>query len=139
MSTEVATELEPAAIEYEPKNLTISVNVSDLEKSIAWYRDVLGFEVEYRMDDIGWCELTTPFGAVNIGLSQTEEQRAGGTVPTFGVRDIEAARQRLDARGVKQDELFDVQGMVKLLGFYDPDGNPWMFAETSATYPGVNG
>ena len=26
--------------------------------------------------------------------------------------------------------------MVKLMGFYDPDGNPWMLAETSKTYPG---
>jgi glyoxalase/bleomycin resistance protein/dioxygenase superfamily protein len=97
---------------------------------------VLGFDVEYRLDDIGWCELKTPFGAVNIGLSQTEEQRAGGTVPTFRVKDIAAARRHLEKRDVKTDEIFDVQGMVKLMGFYDPDGNPWMFAETSGTYPG---
>ena len=37
---------------------------------------------------------------------------------------------------MKLDEIFDVQGMVKLMGFYDPDGNPWMLAETSQTYPG---
>jgi len=92
------------AIEYEPANLTISVNVSDLERSVAWYREALGFEVEYRMDDIGWAELKTPFGAVNVGLSQTEEQRAGGTVPTFGVLDIEAARRHLAALGVRLDE-----------------------------------
>jgi catechol 2,3-dioxygenase-like lactoylglutathione lyase family enzyme len=122
--------------EYESKNLTISVNVSDLQRSIDWYREVLGFAVEYRMDEIGWCELTTPFGAVNIGLSQTEDQRAGGTVPTFGVKDIAAALRHLEAQDVKRDEIFDVQGMVKLLGFYDPDGNPWMFAETTQTYPG---
>ena len=123
--------------EYETKNLTISVNVSDLERSIQWYRDTLGFEVEYRMDEIGWAELKTPFGAVNVGLSQTEEQRAGGTVPTFGVTDIDLARRHLEGVDVRVDETFDVQGMVKLMGFYDPDGNPWMFAETSGTYPGA--
>jgi CreA protein len=123
--------------EYETKNLTISVNVSDLERSIQWYRDTLGFGVEYRMDEIGWAELKTPFGAVNVGLSQTEEQRAGGTVPTFGVTDIDLARRHLEGVDVRVDETFDVQGMVKLMGFYDPDGNPWMFAETSATYPGA--
>ena len=134
--TEAATDATTAPITYETTNLTISVNVSDLQRSIDWYREALGFDVEYRLDEIGWAELTTPFGAVNVGLSQTEDQRAGGTVPTFGVVDIEAARRHLESRRVKQDEIFDVQGMVKLMGFYDPDGNPWMLAETSQTYPG---
>ena len=134
--TEAATDATTAPIMYETTNLTISVNVSDLQRSIDWYRETLGFDVEYRLDEIGWAELTTPFGAVNVGLSQTEDQRAGGTVPTFGVVDIEAARRHLESRGVKLDEIFDVQGMVKLMGFYDPDGNPWMLAETSETYPG---
>ena len=134
--TEAATQATTAPITYETTNLTISVNVSDLQRSIDWYREALGFDVEYRLDEIGWAELTTPFGAVNVGLSQTEDQRAGGTVPTFGVVDIEAARRHLESRGVKLDEIFDVQGMVKLMGFYDPDGNPWMLAETSKTYPG---
>jgi len=26
---------------------------------------------------------------------------------------------------------------VEAAGFYDPDGNPWMLAETTATYPGA--
>lgn len=134
--TEAATDATTAPITYETTNLTISVNVSDLQRSIDWYGEALGFDVEYRLDEIGWAELTTPFGAVNVGLSQTEDQRAGGTVPTFGVVDIEAARRHLESRGVKLDEIFDVQGMVKLMGFYDPDGNPWMLAETSQTYPG---
>ena len=134
--TEAATDATTAPITYETTNLTISVNVSDLQRSIDWYREALGFDVEYRLDEIGWAELTTPFGAVNVGLSQTEDQRAGGTVPTFGVVDIEGARSHLESRGVKLDEIFDVQGMVKLMGFYDPDGNPWMLAETSRTYPG---
>jgi catechol 2,3-dioxygenase-like lactoylglutathione lyase family enzyme len=134
--TEAATDATTAPIAYDTTNLTISVNVSDLQRSIDWYRDSLGFDVEYRLDEIGWAELTTPFGAVNLGLSQTEDQRAGGTVPTFGVADIDAARRHLESRGVKLDDTFDVQGMVKLMGFYDPDGNPWMLAETSETYPG---
>ena len=134
--TEAVTEATTAPIPYRTKDLTISVNVSDLQRSIDWYREALGFEVEYRLDEIGWAELKTPFGPVNVGLSQTEEQRAGGTVPTFGVTDIEAGRRHLESLGVKLDETFDVQGMVKLMGFYDPDGNPWMLAETTATYPG---
>ena len=62
--TEAATDATTAPITYETTNMTISVNVSDLQRSIDWYREALGFDVEYRLDEIGWAELTTPFGAV---------------------------------------------------------------------------
>jgi len=115
--------------EYD-EQFVISVNVSNLEQSIDWYREALGFEVHYRMDHIGWAEVRTPWPGVNIGLSQTEEQRAGGTVPTFGVKDIDGARAHLESKGARFDgDTFDVEGMVKLAGFADPDGNPWMLAE----------
>ena len=91
----------PTSAKAETTNLTISVNVSDLQRSIDWYREALGFDVEYRLDEIGWAELTTPFGAVNVGLSQTEDQRAGGTVPTFGVVDIEACVRALGRLGYR--------------------------------------
>ena len=58
--TEAATDATTAPFAYETTNLTISVNVSDLQRSIDWYRDALGFDVEYRLDEIGWAELTTP-------------------------------------------------------------------------------
>lgn len=137
MSEQVATQQAATPFEYETHNLVISVNVSDLGRAIDWYRATLGFDVSYRLDDLGWCELTTPFGPVHVGLSQTEEQLAGGTVPTFGVKDIDAARAHLESLDVRLDETFDVQGMVRLMGFYDPDGNPWMLAETTKTFPGA--
>ncbi len=53
----------------------------------------------------------------------------GSTVPTFGVTDLDAARGRLEANGVKFDDTSEVPGMVRLATFYDPDGNPWMLAQ----------
>ena len=111
------------------KQLVISVNVSDFERSVAWYRDVLGFEVLYKLDQYGWGEVTTPWAGVTIGISQTEEQRAGGTVPTFGVTDIDEARRHLESLDVRFDgETYAIEGMVKLATFYDPDGNAFMLA-----------
>ena len=76
--------------------------------------------------------MRTPWGGVTIGLSQTEELTHGGTVPTFGVKDIEAARAHLESLGTRFDgDTYDVGGMVKLATFYDPDGNAWMLAESS--------
>jgi len=113
------------------QNLTISINVSDLERAIEWYQDVLGLELVYKLDQYGWCELATATKHVTIGLGQTEEQKAGGTTPTFGVRDIDAARKHLESKEVRFDgDTYEIEGMVKLCTFYDPDGNPFMLAES---------
>jgi predicted enzyme related to lactoylglutathione lyase len=114
--------------------LSIAVSVSDLDRAIAWYRDALGFEVEGRSDEIGWAELTTPYPGVTLGLARADEGfRVGGTTPTFGVRDLDAARARLERRGTRFDgETVVYEGMVKLASFYDPDGNAFMLAQNLA-------
>jgi uncharacterized glyoxalase superfamily protein PhnB len=61
-----------------------------------------------------------------------EELQTEGTTPVFGVKDIEAARSHLESNGVRFDgETQVIPEMVKLATFYDPDGNPWMLAESS--------
>lgn len=114
--------------------LTCSLGVSDIGKSLAWYRDVLGFELLYHREDLGWCELTTGVARVNVGLSEVEQPGGkGGSTLTFGVGDIEAAKAALDRHGVRQDgPVREIQGMVKLLTFYDPDDNALMFYEEVA-------
>jgi catechol 2,3-dioxygenase-like lactoylglutathione lyase family enzyme len=112
------------------RNIVISVNVSDLERSIAWWGEMLGFEPTYVMKEYGWCELGTSIEGVGLGLGQVEEVKAGGTTPTFGVSDIDAARGHMESRSVKFDgDTYEIEGQVKLCTFYDPDGNPFMLAE----------
>lgn len=109
--------------------LTCSIGVADLDRGIAWYRDVLGFELLYRLEEIAWCELSTAVERVNIGLGQREDAGgSGGATLTFGVADIEAAKAELDRHGVRQDgPIRDIPDMVRLLTFYDPDDNALMF------------
>lgn len=111
--------------------LTCAIGVSDLDRSIAWYRDTLGFDLLYRLEDNAWCELKTSVDRVNVGLSQVEEAGGkGGATLTFGVEDIEAAKAELDGRGVRQDgPIRDIPGLVRLLTFYDPDDNALMLYE----------
>lgn len=115
-------------IEYNPENCVISVGVTDYDRSLAWYRDVLGFELVYELKDYGWCELSTPFD-FNIGLGQTETVTPGNVTPTFGVRDINAAIAHLRGHDVKVEDWHEVPGMVRLSTFYDPDGTSWMLAQ----------
>mgnify|MGYP000067744347 FL=1 len=121
------------ALDYS-REVTGSMGVSDLGRSITWYQDILGFELVYRVDDIGWCELSTGFDGFTIGLSQVEKvQQGGGATNVFGVKDIDVAKAFLDERGVRQDgDIQHVPGMVKLITFYDPDGNAMMLAQNLA-------
>ena len=115
------------AIRYDG-GLTCALGVTSLDRSIAWYRDVLGFDLLYRLEDMAWCELSTGVARVNLGLSEVEEAGGkGGATLTFGVEDIEAAKAELDARGVRQDgPIQDIPDMVRLLTFFDPDDNALM-------------
>ncbi len=112
-------------------NITAALNVSDLDKGIAWYRDVLGFELLYKLDDMGWCEFKTETKGVNVGLSTTEgTKQGGGATLTFGVKDVASARSQLEAKDVRFDgETQTIPGMVSLATFFDPDGNQLMLAQ----------
>jgi CreA protein len=116
-------------LDYNAANCVISVNVSDFERSKAWYRDVLGFELSYELTDYGWCELQTPFG-FTVGLGQSEQVTPGSIVPTLGVHDIDEAIEHLRAHDVAVEDWHQVGSMVRLSTFFDPDGAAWMLAQT---------
>ena len=112
------------------QRLVISVNVSDLDQAIDWYEKALGFELHYKLDQYGWCEMSTATQRVTIGLGQTEELKQGGPTPTFGVEDIDAARKHLESLDVKFDgDTYEIDGMVTLCMFSDPDGNSYMLSQ----------
>ena len=112
--------------------LTASIGVTDLDSAIQWYGRVLGFQLLYKTDEIGWAELATHIPGVIVGLSQNESvTQGGGATNVWTVVDIDSAKAHLEAHGVKQDgDILIVPDMVKLLTFFDPDGNAMMFAQS---------
>ncbi len=110
-------------------DITLAIDVSDVDASITWFKDILGFEVVFQVE--GWVEVSTPVSGLTIGFGEGEVSAAPGTVPVFGVTDIDAARSELEAKGVAFDgDTFTVFDMVKLCNFSDPDGNRYMFAQS---------
>jgi catechol 2,3-dioxygenase-like lactoylglutathione lyase family enzyme len=127
-------------IDYAP-HMTAAIAVSDLQRSLTWYRQVLGFDPIYTLDDWGWAELRTSIEGVNLGIGQSETiDPAGGATLTFGVRDIGAARRHLEGHDVRFDgETREIEGMVLLATFYDPDGNTFMLAQRLDTDQAARG
>jgi catechol 2,3-dioxygenase-like lactoylglutathione lyase family enzyme len=105
----------------------VSVPVTDLERSTAWYRDALGLEQtghggwpEFRIGENAFLYLLDP---TNIG----QEFRGPHTAPiALRVADVAEARAELEGRGVEfAGEVFDT-GVCRMAPFADPDGNALM-------------
>jgi len=110
--------------------ITIALSVTDRSASAAWYKRHLGFDELFSADEAGWTELATNTPGVSIGLGDAEVVNAGSTMPVFGVPSFDSARAALEAEGIQFDgDTIEVEGMVKVAAFFDPDGNTLMIAE----------
>ncbi|MDX2175128.1 MAG: VOC family protein [Candidatus Sumerlaeia bacterium] len=121
----------PPVYQYRPE-VTCAMGVSDLAASLAWFRDVLGFEKVFESVENGWAEVATATPGVTVGMSQVEEPKVeGGATLVFAVTDIEAAKSELEAKGVRFDGgIMEIPGMVKLATFFDRDGHKFMFSQS---------
>lgn len=112
--------------------LTLAFQVKNRKATVDWYKKNLGWDLLYDVAEIGWCEVATHIKGVNVGFSEVEDPKPNGSlVPTFGVKDIEAARAKLESNKVRFDgPTREYPGMVRLATFYDPDGNPLMLFQS---------
>jgi predicted enzyme related to lactoylglutathione lyase len=107
--------------------------VSDIDRSIAFYRDKVGFALDHdtRTDQMHVAQLTPPGSGCSIVLGDLPAHRemAPGSMRGLQlcVADAEAARQELLSRGVEASEItvFDERDGGTFFGFKDPDGNTW--------------
>ena len=105
--------------------------VSDVDRSRAFYRDVLGFTVDVDQEvapGVWIVQMTPPGSACSVmfgtGLPVFTEMAPGSVRGLHLVVDgIEAARAELAGRGLDVGDLQDVGGGVRYAGFADPDGN----------------
>ncbi|KPJ81207.1 MAG: glyoxalase [Gemmatimonas sp. SG8_23] len=110
----------------------VHLRVSDLERSVRFYTEVLGFDVQQRLGDSA-AFLSAGGYHHHLGLN-TWESRGGppparGTTGLYHVAfryprraDLAAALRRLIAHGVRLDGAAD-HGVSEALYLSDPDGN----------------
>ncbi|MCY7396364.1 MAG: VOC family protein [Nocardioides sp.] len=111
--------------------------VSDLEASIAFYRDQVGFALDHdtRNEHMHVAQLT-PAGSgcsIVIGDLPAQNEMVPGSMRGLQlvVGDAAAAREELVGRGVEASEItvFDERDGGTFFGFADPDGNTWSVQE----------
>jgi catechol 2,3-dioxygenase-like lactoylglutathione lyase family enzyme len=105
---------------------TVWYRVRDLDAARTFYRETLGFE-ETAVDFPGrWSQLR--HGSMAIGLAEGDPSEDGG-VAHVDVQDVKAEADRLRAAGVEVGIVFELQGEMRLLDVYDPDGNRIQLAQ----------
>jgi catechol 2,3-dioxygenase-like lactoylglutathione lyase family enzyme len=111
----------------------VVVPVSDLDRSIEFYRDRVGFALDHntKNEHMHVAQLT-PRGSgcsIVIGNLPSQNQMDPGSMHGLQlvVADMEAARAELVERGVDCDEIkvIDPRDGGTCFGFADPDGNTW--------------
>ncbi len=114
--------------------------VSDVDRSIAFYRDQVGFNLDHHTQNehMNVAQLTPPGSgcSIVIGDLPSQNQMPPGSMKALQlvVADAAAARQELLDRGVEVSELSiitEVDGGT-FFGFSDPDGNSWAVQEIKA-------
>jgi catechol 2,3-dioxygenase-like lactoylglutathione lyase family enzyme len=112
------------------RSTTPSFTVSDIQRSVAWYRDGLGFYVAERWEEGGRLQgAMLKAGACQLGLSQDDFSKGRDRVKGIGFRlwcettqDVDAIAKRLRAFGgnivEEPGDRWDVYGFTA----QDPDG-----------------
>lgn len=97
--------------------------VSDVDRAVAWYRDVLGMALRARHGDFATLEAGGAVLGLHGGAPAGGAPREGGTMPVLRVAEYAAAKADLEARGCAF--TFENQTPAARFGtFHDPDGNP---------------
>ena len=118
----------------------VIVPVSELARSISFYRDQVGFGLDHETDnEYMHVAQLTPRGSgcsIVIGNLPMQNQMAPGSLHGLQlvVADARAAREELRSRGVECAEIqvFDERDGGTFFGFADPDGNTWAVQQLKA-------
>ena len=126
--------------------LTPMLNVSNIEASLAFYRDALGFEVVSPAELVSeWRWATIGAGAVELmlsesggcsGLEQGTDPHADESWPTifyFYPQDLDALHRQATAAGYAPQEIKITCYGMREFSLQDPDGHMLSFGVDAET------
>ena len=116
----------------------VVLRVTDLERSLRFYRDVLGCPEERRIEKLGLYQLRAGRALIDLVPVDSPLGRLGGPGPGATGRNVDhlalqlaafdesALRAHLEAHGVDPGEVaerYGAEGMGPSMYVRDPDGN----------------
>lgn len=116
---------------FHGRTLSASLTVMDLQKSVAWYRDVLGFTIDREHERDGkLMAVSLRAGSVRILLGQDDGARGWDRVKGEGFslqittdQSIDEFAQRIkDAGGTLDIDPIDTPWGARVFRLRDPDG-----------------
>ena len=111
----------------------VSVPVSDVDQSIAFYTEKAGFNLDQDStvsEDLRFVQLTPPGSACSIAIGKGLTDAVPGSVQGMQlvVADIGEAKAAFEGRGLEVGEVQDFP-WGRFVFFNDPDGNAWSVQE----------
>ncbi len=108
----------------------VVLRVADLDRSIAFYREVLGCHEERRVESISLVQMRAGESLIDLILAPLEPDSETGNMDHFALRidpfDESDLRQHLERYGVEVGEVasrYGAEGSGPSLYIEDPDGN----------------
>lgn len=107
----------------------VRIFVSDWERALSFYGDVLGMDVVFENDMLGWAQFDTGECTLAIERADLSDPESAALVGRFvgvslKVDDIDAVYRRLTEAGVEFESPPQKQTWGgQLAHFRDPDGN----------------
>jgi len=107
------------------KLVQVALTSLDLERSKAFYQDLLGFKLLFEVPNMVFYQL----GDLRLMVGKEAGLTPGGSVLYIDAPDIDTLSVEMEKRGVRFGGPTTVvqrtdQGELKLREFKDPDGNP---------------
>ncbi len=113
----------------DPQLWYVNVFVTDLERAVEFFRDTLGLPLQFQEEKFGYASFAPKgvrFGVARVDPSSPESPSLVGrhTGIGFGVPDLSAAYEQLEAEGVRFTMVPTKQPWGGFMAtFADPDGN----------------
>lgn len=116
---------------FRGRALSASLTVKDLEKSLAWYHEVVGFTVDRRYEREGKpTAVALKAGTVRILIGQDDGAKGWDRVKGEGfslhittAQDVDRVAQRIKERGgTLESEPTDMPWGARVFSLRDPDG-----------------
>lgn len=102
----------------------VMLGVSDFNRSVAFYRDTLGFALQQQFESFAFFDGGTMTLALSGDIWNHAGKAPGAMQVVFGVENVKSAYAALKAKGVEfMNEPRNVNGRDWAANFRDPDGH----------------